>query len=100
MIVGSAQEKSAIDENGRSFEGVFVIEFFVVRKRAGAKCPGEFELGDIVFVDLFCGRIARASGIVAVGGPARIASGWFPLRGNHRRKKQEENREASEQARK
>jgi hypothetical protein len=90
VIVGSAEVEFSVDEDRSGFESGFVIEVCVVREGSGAKSPSDFELRDIIAVNLLGGRITSATRIVAVGGPTRVWRSGFRLRRRVRGKQQEE----------
>ena len=71
VVVWRCEEEFSIDEDGRGFESGFFVEVVgIVGKSAGVEGPGDFELGDVGFIDLSSGRKAGAAGIAAVVGPA------------------------------
>ena len=72
VIVWSAQKEFSVSEDGRSLKRSFLVEFRIMRQRAGAIGPRGFELGNICAVDLRCRGVARPAAIVAVVGPARV----------------------------
>ena len=72
MVVGRGEEELSFDEDWRGFEGGFVDEVGFDVEGAGAVCPGDFELPDVGFGDLRCGRETSAASVVTVAGPCGV----------------------------
>ena len=51
VIVRSAEEENAIDEDRSGFKGSFMVEIFIVTEGAGAERPGNAKLSDVAAID-------------------------------------------------
>src|SRR5262249_7908687 len=76
VVVGSREEKFAVDDDGSGFEGRLFVEVVgIVGKGTGVKRPGNFELGDVGFVDLCGGGKAGAASVFTVMSPSGVGLG-------------------------
>ncbi len=75
MIVRSAEKELSVNQDRRGLKRGFLVEFFVMRQRAGAMSPRDLKLRHVGAVNLRGWRIAGPAAIVAIVRPAGFRLG-------------------------